>query len=101
MIGMLQAGAKLKAKFLGSVITDNSRKNIEIICRPNSDKVQGNSPQDARKNVNINFRETREKKCSEIHRVDTRKMSRKLSRRDPKILDNLRDTYEKYRDFSS
>jgi len=48
MIGMLQAGAKLKAKFLGSVITDNSRKNIEIICRPNSDKVQGNSPQDAR-----------------------------------------------------
>jgi hypothetical protein len=48
MIGMLQAGTKLKAKFLGSVITDNSRQNIEIMCRPNSDKIQENSPQDAR-----------------------------------------------------
>jgi hypothetical protein len=47
MIGMLQAGAKLQAKFLGSVTTDISRKNIEIICRPNSDKVQDNSPQHA------------------------------------------------------
>jgi hypothetical protein len=48
MIGMLQAVAKLKVKFLESVITDTSRQIIEIICRPNSDKVQENLPQDAR-----------------------------------------------------
>jgi len=43
MIGMFQAAAKLEAKFSGRIITDTSRQNIEMICRPTSDKYQDNS----------------------------------------------------------